>query len=106
MSQTITWTTPKGNRYEYTPYAIGTKFNNVGGNYVYAYQKQNSWYATYIGQTNDLGARLSNHEKQACAVKNGATHILVRTNGSEASRLTEEAEMIALCKPVCNEQLK
>ena len=105
MSNPITWTTPQGS-FSYTAYPIGTSFKNVGGNYVFAKLSGTSWYAVYIGQTNDLGARLSNHEKQPCAVRNGATHILVRQNDTEQARLREEAAMVSFCQPVCNEQLK
>lgn len=103
----ITWTMPSGKTYSYEPFPIGTKFASIAGNYIFAKQGQDMrWYAVYIGQTNDLGERLTNHPKQACAVKNGATHILVKTNTSKALREGEEADMISLCQPVCNDLLK
>ena len=78
------------------------------GNYVFAKQQANGTFtAIYIGETEDLGTRLADHERRPCAIKNGATHILVRANnGGEQARLREEAELIAHCKPVCNVQGK
>ncbi|MBI4030839.1 MAG: hypothetical protein HY370_04125 [Proteobacteria bacterium] len=102
----VTWTTNRG-KYVYFVHAINTKFSNVAGNYIFGYQGRDSkWYAVYIGQTNDLGARLADHEKLPLAIKNGATHILAHTNSNEQARLAEEADLIAVCQPICNDKLK
>jgi predicted GIY-YIG superfamily endonuclease len=105
-ARTILWPGQSGNKYNYSIYEIGTNFNDVAGNYVYAEEtKPNSWSPKYFGQTNNLKNRLSNHEKETCATRNGATHIHVHANSSETSRLSEEKDLIVNWKPPCNEQL-
>lgn len=69
--------------------------------------KNNSgyWSPCYIGQTENLGDRLENHEKEACAKRNGATHIHVHGNGSgEKARKAEEKDLILKWQPPCNDQ--
>lgn len=103
--QQVTWTTNRG-KYVYEVHPLNTKFKNVGGNYIFAYLGNGGWYAVYVGQTNDLGVRLTDHEKQPQAIKNGATHILVHANSSEQARLAEEADIVAFSQPPCNDKLK
>ncbi len=105
MTNTVKWTTRRTS-YEYYPHPIGTNFKNVPGNYIFAYQSTAGWHAVYIGQTNDLGARLANHEKLPVSMKAGATHILAHTNSVEADRLSEEADLVATFQPRCNDLLK
>ncbi len=105
-TRTILWTGESGSKYSYSIYKIGTDFNDIAGNYVYAKEtKPKSWSPVYIGQTNSLKNRLSSHEKESCAIRNGATPIHVHTNSSEVSRLNEEEDLIFKWKPSCNEQL-
>jgi hypothetical protein len=105
-ARTILWTGQSGSKYKYSIYKIGTNFKDIAGNYVYAQEtKPNSWSPKYIGQTNSLKNRLSNHEKESCAIRNGATHIHVHANSSEVSRLSEEKDLVVNWKPPCNEQL-
>ena len=62
-----------------------------------------SWAPCYIGQTNNLNQRLEYHEKEACARRNGATHIHVHlTSGGETVRRTEERDLLLKWKPPCN----
>lgn len=103
---TVNFTTPRGNTYVYYAHPIGTSFKSEGGNYMFAYQRGNVWYPAYVGQTNNLNARISNHEKLPTAIRHGATHVLSHLNASEQARKTEEAELIAWLRPVCNDLLK
>ena len=106
-AQTIDWPGQSGKTYRYWIYPIGTSFKEVGGNYIFAKEaRPGSWIPVYVGQSKNLNQRLENHEKEACAKRNGATHIHAHKNDSEAARLAEEKDLIAKWKPVCNEQLK
>lgn len=57
----------------------------------------------HIGLTSSLSARLSDHEREACATWNGATHIHAHaTPGGELSRREEENDLPPNWNPVCN----
>lgn len=105
-TQTINWPGQSGKEYTYWIYPAGASFKDAPGNYIYAKQtKPGYWSPLYIGQTNSLATRLSNHEKETCAKRNGATHIHAHTSGGEPERLAEEKDLIVRWKPPCNEQL-
>jgi len=105
---TIRWPGLSGKVYEYEIHIIGTSFKNEPGNYIFAKETTTGkWTPCYIGQTEDLNQRLGDHEKEACARRQGATHIHVHiTQGGQSVRRAEEADLIRKWKPPCNEQLK
>ena len=104
---TIMWAGQSGKEYKYWVYPIGTSFKEEAGNYIFAREtKPASWSPCYIGQTENLNQRLGDHEKETCAKRHGATHIHAHlTDGGEAVRRAEEADLIAKWTPPCNEQL-
>jgi hypothetical protein len=103
----VKWQGQNGNSYEYDVYPIDQAFNSVPGNYIFAKQiAAGRWTPQYMGQTKDFADRLSNHEKEACAKRNGATHIHLRVNHYESTRLAEEKDLVAAWKPCCNVLLK
>lgn len=104
---TILWPGSSGREYQYFIYPIGTSFKEEPGNYVFSKESQpGKWSPCYIGQTENLNQRLENHEKEGCAVRNGATHIHVHlTAGGESVRRAEESDLITKWTPPCNEQL-
>ena len=105
MAQTVTWTGSSGTKYQYTVYPTNTDWNDVGGNYIFAYQlSTGNWRAVYVGQTNSFKNRIPNHPEWPCAARNGATHVLAHVNGTERARLVEEADLIAALQPPCNQQ--
>jgi hypothetical protein len=108
MAATINWAGASGKAYTYYIHPIGTSFRNEAGNYIYAKQtKPGFWANQYTGQSDDLGRRLANHEKEACAKANGATHVHVHLNsGGENARRAEESDIISKWQPPCNTQGK
>ena len=101
--QTCTWTGQSGKSYTYYVYEIGTRFRDVGGNYIFAkVTPSNRWASQYIGETQSLTDRIPGHEKLPCAQRNGATHVHVHENNSNAARLAEEKDLIAANNPPCN----
>ena len=102
----VTWPGKSGQKYEYRSYPLGTTFKEIPGNYIFAKETQRGrWSACYIGQTDNLGERLGNHEKEPCSTRAGATHIHVHGNGNgERARLAEEADLILNSQPPCNDQ--
>jgi hypothetical protein len=104
---TINWQGKSGTQYRYWIYPIETTFKEESGNYIFAKQtRPGYWAPCYIGQTKNLGDRLGNHEKEACAKRSGATHIHVHGNGNgETHRKAEEKDLILKWQPPCNDQL-
>lgn len=103
----ITYEGKSGKKYEYLMYPIGTSFKDIPGNYIFAKETApGKWRPVYIGQTSSLQSRLADHEKEACAKRNGATHIHVHSSSSsETERKTEESDLIARFTPECNERM-
>lgn len=106
-AQTIDWPGKSGMSYKYEIYPIGTSFKEKPGNYIFAKEtRPGSWAPVYIGQTKNLADRLADHEKEACAKRNGATHVHAHTNdGGEDVRRAEEVDLITRWSPTCNDQL-
>jgi excinuclease UvrABC nuclease subunit len=99
------WAGKSGKAYEYHVYQIGTNFKEEPGNYIFCkLNAAGQWVPQYIGQTKNLNHRLGDHEKEACAKRNGATHIHAHLNSTEASRLAEEKDLIEHYNPPCNTQ--
>lgn len=100
---TITWQGASGTNYVYSIYPIGTDFTSGPGNYMFARESSQGWYAVYAGETADLSERFSNHHKMPCIKMKGATHIHVHGSSTNAqTRRNEESDIIAKWKPSCN----
>ena len=99
------WTGKSGKTYEYYVHKVGDSFKKQAGNYIFC--KRNAagnWVPQYIGQAKNLDERLGNHEQEACAKRNGATHIHAHLNPVETNRLAEEKDLILNFRPPCNTQ--
>ena len=79
-------------------------YRDIRAGLVWPYQTQPGyWRPLYIGQTSSLADRLADHEREACAKRNGATHIHAHTSSdSEQVRRDEETDLIDKWDPVCN----
>ncbi len=101
----IKWEGASGTTYGHWIRPIGTGFENEAGNYIYAKKTEaNGWQPVYVGQTSSLRDRLVDPEKEACATRNGATHIHAHTSGGgEDKRLAEQFDLIKKWNPVCND---
>ncbi len=108
MAPKVEWSGVSGTKYSYWAYPIGTTLQEAAGNYIFARETVTGrWVACYVGQTENLNQRLGDHEKEACAKRNGATQIHAHlTTGGEAVRKREEEDLIKGHKPPCNVQLK
>lgn len=102
----IYWKDKSGTSHRFWIYPRGTKFNEpCPGIYIYARETSpHKWIPIYIGQTENVNVRLTNHEQQECVDQNGATHIHVSIITNEKSRFTIEKDLIEQWKPVCNTQ--
>ncbi|MBI2962799.1 MAG: hypothetical protein HYY35_03530 [Deltaproteobacteria bacterium] len=102
----IYWDGQSGKEYPYWIHRIGTYFDDEPGNYIYAKEVEpGSWVALYIGHTPSLQDHLADAEKEACAKRNGATHVHVHTTpGGESRQAAEAADLIARWQPACNDR--
>jgi hypothetical protein len=107
-SASFSWPGQSGKEYRYEIYPLGTSFQALPGNYIYARQAEDgSWIPIYIAQTRDLHQRLEGHVKVDDATENGATHIHAHyCSAGQAARCTEERDLILRWQPVCNEQVE
>ncbi len=93
-----------GKTYKFNVYPWGQSFKPVGGVYLVlkANGSQQPYNLIYVGQTVDLDERFNDHHKQDCFDRYGKTHIAVRAESVEQSRLAIESDLIKKHQPVCN----
>jgi predicted GIY-YIG superfamily endonuclease len=105
----IMWEGTSGKKYGYWIRSLYTNWKELPGNYIYAKETSpgsRKFLPVYIGQTVNLSQRLADHEKEAEAIRRGATHIHAHTSSaSEDDRLAEERDLIVKWSPPCNERL-
>ena len=103
MADKCIWTGASGKTYEYEMHPIGTNWNDVPGNYIFARESSpGKWQAVYIGETDSLKHRLPNHNELPCVRRNGGTHIHAHANQDSRARLDEEADLLANNTTPCN----
>ena len=104
--ETIMWPGASGEEYEYWIHLIGATFKDSPGNYIFAKETSpGRWTPIYIGETESLKDRLSNHEKIPCVKRHGGTHIHAHTNSSDVNaRRAEESDLRAKWDPPCNKE--
>jgi len=104
MTETIMWPGKSGKEYEYWIYPMGsTLFEDESGNYIFARTSPEGWSPVYIGETESLKDRLSNHDELPCITKNGGTHIHAHTTpGGAQARKAEEADLLDRWDTPCN----
>jgi len=105
-TETHDWIGASGKQYKYSIHSLDTSFKEKAGNYIFAkLSSQYQWVPVYIGQAENLKDRLSNHNKEDCALKHGATHIHAHlTSGGEIVRLAEEKDLLLNFNTPCNVQ--
>ncbi len=103
----IYWSGKSGTKYRFWIYVRGPTFKEpCPGVYIYAKQTEPHRWAPplYIGQTENVNERLTDHEKEECVNRNSATHIHIRIVTDQKSRLAIEKDLIEKWKPACNKQ--
>lgn len=102
------WVGQSSKEYPYEIFPMDTSFEGLPGNYIYAKQADDgSWVPIYIAQTRDLRQRLEGHVKVDDAIQNGATHIHAHyCSAGQASRCSEERDLLLQWQPVCNEPVE
>ena len=106
MANTTIWYGESGTAYTYTVFGLSGRWNDIGGNYIFAALHNEVWSAAYIGQTGSFENRIPNHPEMPCAQQHGATHVHAHTNKDQQARVDEEADLIAAHQPPCNQLLR
>ena len=91
--------------YNFDFYDLNLEWSEVAGIYLMAKydQASNTIYAIYVGETDNLKNRLSNHHKQSCFDRYGVNVLGWIGEGNSHSRLNIESDLIQGIKPPCNE---
>jgi predicted GIY-YIG superfamily endonuclease len=98
----------KSNSYQFEVYTSDTIFNDVGAVYIFTQRTvdsegKGSHNLLYIGQTDALGRRISNHEKWPYVQQHGVNCICVHRDDDESSRLKKETDLLGGNKTPCND---
>ena len=103
MALKCNWTGASGEKYEYEIYQIGTNWNDVPGNYIFARESSpRTWQALYIGETESFKDRLPHHNELPCITRHEGTHIHVHINRDSQARLKEEKDLLDNMSTLCN----
>ena len=92
----LNWPGTNNRVYEFTICPINVQFNEgYEGNYIFAkfVSIRNRWEAVYIGE-GDLKKRTTEHIKDGCVIRKGATHIHYRVNNNKLSRFNDETDLL------------
>ena len=100
---TITAKGASGASYSFDVYPWGTNFKALGAVYLVLKKSSDGRYTIlYVGQTGDLSERFDDHHKAACFNQNGKTHIGIKLERVEKTRLAIETDLVGNYNPVCN----
>jgi len=97
----------QGYEFEQPYFLNGTNFNNVSAVYVIynVVKGQTVWLD--VGETDELGNRLANHERRDCWTNNsggGELYVGVMRESNEAQRKNIEADLRNRLLPLCGER--
>lgn len=81
-----------GTVYQHGAFARNSSWNAVAGNYAVMKLVQGNWTVLYVGETDNLKNRLSNHERQPCFDRYGWTHLAFRAETTTSVRTRVETE--------------
>lgn len=98
-----------GKKYGFEVFSTDTSFNDVGAVYIFSkrttdQQGRGTHDFLYIGETGELGTRISDHEKWSCVLGNEVNAICVHCDDGDKSRLTKETDLRSAHNTPCNDQ--
>src|SRR5262245_9553068 len=96
MPELRRWRGGSGTAYDYWVYSLDIQVRPIYGNYIFARQSPTGeWEAIYVGHGNlARAADLETHYRGELIRSLGATHLCLRENGDETSRLIEQADLL------------
>jgi len=104
---TIALSGVSGSKYSFNVYPYNTSFKAIGAVYYVSRRTENSegkgsHSKLYVGQTDNLSNRFSNHHKENCFMEHNANCISIYTEENKATRLAIESDLIDSISPPCN----
>ena len=97
-----------GKEYAFAAYSADTRFNDVSAVYIFTkrtvVEGKGRHSFLYIGETGELGERISNHEKWRCVNEQGCNCICVHLVSGEKNRKAIEAVFLDENETPCNDQ--
>lgn len=101
---TLTFTGKNGRKYKFNVYPKDTKFKALPAVYAFLSLCDDGRYRVlYIGKTDDLSTRFDGHHKWEEATRYGFKFIGVCTGVTLLSLDLDEANLIQMYRPRCNE---
>ena len=97
-----------GEDFNLAVYPISLTFDSIGAVYIITRRFKNTHgkikhKAIYVGETNDLSTRFTNHHKEKCFLKHQANCICTLYESNENTRLEIEKNLKIKYKPICND---
>ena len=105
----ITYDGISGKEYSFDIYALPGEWNSVTGFYLITKRVRDNINGghthtlLYVGETDDLKVRMSNHHKQNCFGKNNANCLCWLDESNENRRLSIESDICEKWNPKCND---
>ena len=103
----VRWRGQSNNVYDFELHPIDDEFKDIAACYIFAKVKSDGkWAPIYVGQTQNLRARLAHHHATPCVARHRATHVCVYTPGmvDAQHRSLVERDLLRRLKPVCMTQ--
>ena len=109
IQENITFVGDSGNTYKFTSFTTNTSFSDVGAVYIFTRRRLDSdgtykYALLYVGETEELGTRIRNHEKWPCVNQYNCDSICVHREEDSSKRLSIEDDLINWgdSPPPCN----
>jgi hypothetical protein len=102
---TLTLTGKSGKTYLFNIYILNSTFVKAGGLYLFTKKVDITHHFIYIGRTEDLSSRFTDHHKQECIDGKGATHICIHWLDGKDALINAETDLLAAYNFTCNETL-
>lgn len=100
----ITLTGISGKNYQFDVYPKSLNWNSVPGVYIILKKNPSGNFGTiYVGETDNLGERISGHYKLNCFERNGWTHLGFLHEKDGNRRLFIEQDILQKYNWVCND---
>ena len=97
IEKNITFVGASKKRYSFTAYTTDTSFNDVGAVYIFTRRvwEDNTYKYVflYVGETEELGTRIRNHEKWDCVNRHNCNSICVHREENSSERLKKERQI-------------
>lgn len=107
IEKDITFVGDSGKRYDFTAYTTNTPFNDVSAVYIFTRRGDDGKYRfLYVGETEELGKRIRNHEKWTCVNRYNCDSICIhRVENNKTKRVTIQNDLINWgdSRPPCND---